>query len=221
MKSAIISTAAALSLASGSLAQTYTQSRPFKLVVQSTDKSVNNKILEACHEGAGIEGLCVENSEKLTSYNTYVFNTTSGTVVSDQNLGPTGLLIYELQADKTNGEKTPSSQYSPSNLTTLPESEPMQFFSDPSTNVALPLFEPTQTGQQVGFDKQNKLHVQSSLNDTVDPPTSTKVRGLYRWYVCKTNFEGYVYETLAWVLGNGKPENPTCKKVDVIRQFEA
>lgn len=105
-------------------------------------------------------------------------------------------------------------------LTSDAESEPLTFFSDPSTNVALPLFEPTQTGQQVGFDTANCMHVQSSLDDTVNPPTSTKVRGLYRWYVCKTNFEGYVYETLAWVLGNGKPENPSCQKVDVVRQFE-
>lgn len=96
----------------------------------------------------------------------------------------------------------------------------MQFYYDPSTNVALPLFEPTETGQQVGFDSTNRMHVQSYLNDTANPPTSTQVHGYYRWYVCSTNFEGYVYQTLAWVMGNGKPENPSCEKVDVIRKFE-
>lgn len=112
MKSTIISTAAVLSLASSGLAQTSQQSKPFQLIVKSADKSIDGKILEACHEGAAIEGLCTVNAEKPTAYNTFQFNTTSGQTVSDKNLGPTGLLTFELQADKLNGKQTQFSRLS-------------------------------------------------------------------------------------------------------------
>lgn len=37
-------------------------------------------------------------------------------------------------------------------------------------------------------------------------------------YIC-TTYAGYLYQTLAWTLGNAPPENPTCQKVDVQRLF--
>lgn len=37
-------------------------------------------------------------------------------------------------------------------------------------------------------------------------------------YICDTYY-GYRYTTLAWVLGNAPPQNPTCCAVDVVRQF--
>lgn len=95
----------------------------------------------------------------------------------------------------------------------------MIFYYDPSTNLALPLFEPTDVPQQVGFDDRNVMHVQSNLDDTTDPPKSVEVRGLYRFYACTTYYTGYTYQTLTWLQGNGKPENPTCKKVEVVRKF--
>lgn len=101
----------------------------------------------------------------------------------------------------------------------VPESEPMQFYYRPSTNVVLPLFEPSTDAQTVGFDATNHLYVPSYLDDSVTPPTDDKERALYRWFVCETNFEGYVYETLAWVAGTSKPENPSCQHVDVERKF--
>lgn len=63
------------------------------------------------------------------------------------------------------------------------------------------------------------MNIQSYLDDTKSPPDSQHAHALYRWYVCNSNFEGYTYKTLGWVLGNGKPQNPSCEKVDVKRVF--
>ena len=95
----------------------------------------------------------------------------------------------------------------------------MSFYADPSTNVALPLLEPSNNAQYVAFDDKDLMNVISNLNDAVTPPSDETSTALYRWYVCQTNFEGYQYQTLAWVYGNGKPQNPTCVKADVKRVF--
>lgn len=100
-------------------------------------------------------------------------------------------------------------------------SEPMNFYSDPSTNVALPLFEPGYSIQYITFDKKGQVAILSFLDDTRDPPTSNTVKALKNWYVCKTYYTGYRYRTLSWVMGNGsaKPQNPSCVKVEVQRKF--
>ena len=72
----------------------------------------------------------------------------------------------------------------------------MVFYLDPSTNVALPLFEPTNEPTYVGFDSDNKLYLESCLVDTVNPPTCKKVRKLYRWYTCTTYYTGYRQRTI-------------------------
>lgn len=96
----------------------------------------------------------------------------------------------------------------------------MWFYSDPSTNVALPLFYPGNSNiQYVGFDKDDLMNVVSYLDDTKSPPTGQTPRVLKQWYVCNTYYTGYTYQTLSWVLGNGKPQNPSCVKVDVKRKF--
>jgi hypothetical protein len=100
------------------------------------------------------------------------------------------------------------------------ESEPMSFYSEPSTNVAQLMFQPGYDEQEVVFNKEtNDMAIVSYYDDTKNPPTDETARVLTRWYVCETNFEGYQYDTLNWVLGNGKPENPSCVKVTVTRKF--
>ena len=94
----------------------------------------------------------------------------------------------------------------------------MYLYTDPSTNVALPLFEPGYDETYVSFDKNDFMYIKSYLDDTTSPPSS-KERNLYRWYMCETYYTGYTYETLAWALGKYPPENPSCKKVGVKRVF--
>lgn len=59
----------------------------------------------------------------------------------------------------------------------------------------------------------------SYLDDTESPPRDDEAKALYRWYVCESIFIGYNYQTLNWVLGSAKPQNPSCSKVDVKRVF--
>lgn len=105
-------------------------------------------------------------------------------------------------------------------LTEPPIPSAMTFYSDPSTNVALPLFYPGRDNvQYVGFDNSDLMNIVSYLDDTKNPPTSDGPRVLKNWYVCKTYYSGYTYQTLAWVLGIAEPQNPSCVKVDVKRKF--
>jgi hypothetical protein len=101
------------------------------------------------------------------------------------------------------------------------ESEPMSFYSDPSTNVAMPMFQPSYEVQSVMFDKSGHMGIYSYLDDTVTPPTGDKVKILRNWYVCETYYSGYTYHTLNWVMGDAsaKPQNPSCVKVVVERKF--
>ena len=90
----------------------------------------------------------------------------------------------------------------------------MELSTSPNSNVAVPLFKPSKTGQVVAFDDYNKLTI---LKDGTP---------LYNWFACITNMAsnpsaGYNYQTLAWVEGDAAavPQNPTCQKVDVVRVF--
>ena len=65
----------------------------------------------------------------------------------------------------------------------------MQLYNDPSTNVALPLFEPAEEFTYVGFDKNEHMFIRTYLDDTVNPPTSKK-QTLYRWYMCESYYTG-------------------------------
>lgn len=97
----------------------------------------------------------------------------------------------------------------------------MSFYSDPSTNVAMPMFMPSYDQQEIFFNKNNIMGIYSYLNDAVTPPTGDTVKVLKNWYVCETYYSAYTYRTLNWVMGNGsqKPQNPSCVKVEVERKF--
>ena len=97
----------------------------------------------------------------------------------------------------------------------------MSFFIDPATNVALPLFEPGAASEamNVAFDSDHLMNIQTSYDDSVSPPTDNTTKALYRWYICETNFEGNTHPTLAWVQGTAEPQNPSCVKASIKREF--
>lgn len=96
----------------------------------------------------------------------------------------------------------------------------MSFEYYAGSNVALPLFEPGYDMTYVSFDKNEHMYIEDTLDDTVTPPTYKSPPGkLYRWYVCETYYTGYTYQTLSWVAGKYPPQNPSCKKINVLRQF--
>lgn len=71
----------------------------------------------------------------------------------------------------------------------------------------------------MAFDVDNFLNIQGYVDDTVSPPKTDETTAYYRWYSCQTYYTGYQYTTLAWVVGEAAPQNPTCVKVDVKRVF--
>jgi len=184
------------------LAQQNVTSAPFALVLQSMNTTLNNTVLTGCHEGAAIEGLCASYSP-LSFYTsnsslkapTYTFNTSSISTTDPQP----GVLIFELGGYNFN------------------YSLPLSFSYNPTSNVAIPLFTPAD-GDQFVFSDTNLLGVQGFVNDTQTPIKFGPQFVVRRWYVCETYY-GYRYTTLAWALGTGEPENPSCVKVEVMRVF--
>jgi len=191
-----------LALAASATAQYTNQSAPFYLVLLSSNTTINGTALTACHEGAAIEGLCVGTALTSTSV-TYNFNTSISDVTYDPSIGEAGYVTYSLVGGN------------------FVESETMILYYTPTTNVALPLFEPVEAdedGIAVAFDEEGKMNIQGYENDTTFPVTEGTT-AYYRWWVCETYYEGYTYQTLAWVMGVSEPENPTCVKVDVLQVF--
>ncbi|KAI9730319.1 MAG: hypothetical protein M1818_008222 [Claussenomyces sp. TS43310] len=198
MKSALIT--GLVALASTAFASQYTnQSDPFYLTVKSRNATLNGSTLEACHEGAALEGLCLGASRTTSRIFTYNFNTSDNALPANASLGVQGILTYVLQGSNFN------------------ESEPLELSINPVSNVAVPLFTPSETGTTVAFDAHERLNIQGYVDDRTDP-ASYHTQAFYRWYVCTTT-TSYTYQTLSWVLGTGKPENPTCVKVEVVRVF--
>jgi hypothetical protein len=184
-------------LAGASLAvgQGLNQSLPFNLQLQACENStLNGKYLTPCHEGAAIEGLCPMTTP-LPKNESFYYNYT------DTSMSNTGYLTWVL----------------PANGGSLLFSEGMRLSTNPTTNVAVPLFEPDQNGQLIGFNEDDEMFIEG-LDDRVAPLNMTNVVRYQRWAVC-TTYVGYRYNTLAWTLGAAEPENPTCHKVKVKRVF--
>lgn len=194
MRSIFVAAASALLLTT-SLAQEV-QSKPFNLAIVSDDESVNGTILNTCHIGAAIESLCTYQSATPTPF--YVNYTENAVNASDSR----GQLTWILRGGNFNS------------------SQPMEFSYNPSSNVALAYFSPSYGILQIAFDDKNLLGVESYIDDTTDPATIlSPPRVYYRWYLCVIYYSGYQYQDLAWVQGEGEPQNPSCKKVDVERRF--
>jgi len=72
----------------------------------------------------------------------------------------------------------------------------------------------------VAFDENNMMNIKE-LQDDKQPgdPNVQDPKGLYRWYLCQTNPNGYVYTALAWMMAGARPQNPTCHGVKVQRIF--
>ncbi len=192
--STLISISAALASAA---AQYNNQTGPFNLQLVSSDDSHNGVYLAACHEGAAIESLCLLNTTAPATPNFYYNFSDTPTFTSTS-----GYLTYLLHASNINFY------------------EPMSLSVNPSSNVAVPLFTPSNTNAQlIGFDSDGLLYIPGGIDDTQNPINPQAERqNYYRWWVC-TTYEGYTYQTVAWTLGEYQPQNPTCCKVDVKQVF--
>jgi hypothetical protein len=186
--------AGTLAFVASAVAQYNVTSDPFSLVLRSISNStLNGTPLYACHEGAAIEGLCLGGNTSPSSQQ-FHFNT------SEVIQSPSGYLTFTLVGGN------------------FIVSQPMMLSYNDISNVAIPLFQPSESGTLVAFDAENKLYIEGYLDDTKVPMSPHAPMDYYRWWAC-TTYAGYQYETLAWVMGNGVPQNPTCQKVDVVRVF--
>jgi hypothetical protein len=168
-------------------------SKPFQLLLTSEDGSINDTVSNTTSK------------PNPTEYSTFNFNSSIYAQAPPNNvsLGTPGILTWFLPVG--NIGPVPSSLY---------------FNYDPSTDIAVPILETgSDNPQQLAFNDQDELIVQSYIDWTADPPTAGEPYGLKRWYACRTYFLGYQYENLAWGLGAAKPENPTCVAVGVKRVY--
>lgn len=188
-------------------AQFNNQSAPFQLVLVSDDKKIDGETLSTCHEGAAIESLCLSNSITVSKpspipADVFTFNTSEQVVTPNATLGAPGWLTWLLVGGN------------------FEVSEALGLQTNPVTNVAHPQFFPGNTAATVmAFDKNDLLNIQGYVDDTQNPPVAGDYVAYYRWYSCLTYYVGYQYQTVNWVLGDGKPQNPSCVKVDVKRKF--
>ncbi|KAK5682716.1 hypothetical protein LTS10_005846 [Elasticomyces elasticus] len=189
--------AALLAFATGSYAQNYTQSANFTLWLSSEDPVYNATFLVACHIGAASESLCPYSTLPKPSGVTdgtpskFQFNTTS---YSDGQ----GYLTYGLQYSSKEGVFTASSG--------------MSLSYNPTSNVAVPYFNPGPGKAVVAFDSNNYLNVPAynSTDGTYYP--------LYHWYVCEKVDSNYGWTELVWVAGPGAPDRyPNCCPVGVVK----
>ncbi|KAF2267914.1 hypothetical protein CC78DRAFT_32124 [Lojkania enalia] len=193
-----------LALTASALAQSQytTRSPPFYLaLVAPHNENLNGITLSACHEGAAIEGFCrgPKLSDISSGYgSTFYFNSSSGNT-NPKAANVAGLLSYDLVIG--------------GNMT-VPSA--MAMVTELTSNVAVPILYPAQSGTPVYFDDSDSLYILSIRDDTVDPAVQ-KNEKIKQWYMC-TTYYAYKYTTLAWVVGrNAKPQNPTCEKVKVKR----
>ncbi|KAI4951719.1 hypothetical protein J4E86_007135 [Alternaria arbusti] len=166
-------------------------SAPFFLVVTSEDGKVNDT-LSACHVGAAIESLCLSNagvgdSPEPLDGAQFQFNTSVYSQAPEDGFGVPGILTWWL------------------NTTTLDIPSSAAFNLDPTSNLAGITLSPGSGSDttMLAFDSQDELTYQGYVRGENN---TGNYQEFYRWY-----------NNLAWGLGAGKPDNPTCVSVNVTR----
>ena len=202
------------------------QCADFNLVIQSHNKTLDGKLLGACHDGAVHEGLCiVDNSFNFTSsYVNFQFNTTRGICTETNSTGTFTIPCSNNPVDPTFQSGTLTwwldftGESGPDRI-----SQAMLLEFQPWSNVALAQisFDNYWSRTFVAFDKQDLLNILVSQDDMLEPGFEylQNPKALYRWYICQTYYTEYHYTALTWVMGTHSPQNPTCEKVDVKRVF--
>lgn len=92
---------------------------------------------------------------------------------------------------------------------------------DITTDVAVPIITTGNTSAiPVSFTSDGCMYFPKFQDDTVSPPVQfIAPLKLENWYTCLTEWS-YLYVTLSWKVGiEGEPQNPSCEKVRVIREF--
>jgi hypothetical protein len=184
-------------------------SKPFQLILQSTNATLDGtckyacsiftrltnipSALSTCHVGAARETLCTT-STRVPKGTTFQHNTSISDSSTSVNDSP-GMLWQLLVA--AGGIEYPS---------------PMQIIQDGQTELAMLNFFPGQPFTAIRFAEDGAMYVSLNVNGKGDQKIES-------WYVCSTARE-HEMETLNWkITMSGAPQNPTCQRVRVQRIY--
>ncbi|KAK0732853.1 hypothetical protein B0T21DRAFT_452385 [Apiosordaria backusii] len=186
---------------------TYNQTGPFLLRVVSADNdALEGNYLTTCRAGAAIEGLCIGSNDVNNFTLSFFYNYT---IVNGQP-SKTGFLTWSVPVTAAEG---------PFSL-----SEPMSLMFEPGSNVAVPMFTPSQGGTPVGWDNDTLFiaapYDDSKFRPNIYPNATTTdgsiMRQLRNWHSCWVLYSAYYFNSVGWVSG-GEPRNPTCQPVTIVR----
>jgi hypothetical protein len=203
------------------------ESAPFRLQLQSHNRTLNKSFLSAVHEGAALESLGLYPSQfGNDSFNTFKLNTTrivcnydNGTevpcgspssTVNTTSIGTPGLLIWDLPYQNSANET--GYKYADQVIRLVPRGV--------SSNMAFAVISFYNEDDEfdsftgVAFDKDGYMNLQDDVSNKIAVGPN---KAYYRWHVCYGWFEYYVWSHLVWVYGPGEPDFLHCDKVDVKR----
>ena len=174
------------------------QSADFNLVVQSRNKTLDGKLLGACHDGAAHEGLCIVggangNFNYTPSYVNFQFNTTKYVCTETNKTGTFTVPCSNTPIDPTleTGIITWFLYFSGSaEFSRVSQAMTLEYYDN--SNVALAQINFASGGNyatQVAFDKNGLMSILSYQDDTLEPGRESVYPVplvLYRWYICQT-----------------------------------
>ncbi|KAL6705385.1 hypothetical protein ACN47E_007034 [Coniothyrium glycines] len=192
------------------------QSDGFRLVLSSSNSTLDGQVLGACHQGAAVESLCTFFSETVEdpvrNYNTFWHNVSSAYDQPANAVDTAGVLGWLLVI--SDDFKVPSTMsFSP---------------AFPAADVADMIFSPGPAASPytlLSFDEDDYLYVEVPCDQkdglpewhtAVPPALNGPTEKLQNWYICVTQWS-YRWNELVWKIGAGKPQDPTCVAVKVQR----
>jgi hypothetical protein len=197
-------TSAILAFAASAVnAQDNYQTGPFALHITGKTNSSIDGYVSACHAGAAIEALCYAEGPAPTGRSlastSFFFNYTG---YQDVGGAQVGVVYWNL----------------PLGNQSVPE--PLRFIYAPNSNVAAPMFYPSEDSTLVGFDADDKLFTYNYYDDsTFVPgvrPDAGESKAYYNWYLCWQYLSGYYYQSVGWST-TLPPQNPTCQAIDITQ----
>ncbi|KAK4169900.1 hypothetical protein QBC43DRAFT_306817 [Cladorrhinum sp. PSN259] len=188
----------------GTLAQQecapYTKSPLFHLrLLAPSDSRLNNSFLVSSHSGPPFRQL-VTSAWYADRYG------------SDYQPAENATRFFFNSSTSANAYPCPGSNLGWEWNTGIPDSG-LNFRTSRVSNSWIAYFYPGVGDVSVGFDDQGKLFYEEIQE-------SNGVMGRwYRWFVCRTTWASYKYESLVWVVGDKGPDGEGCVSVEVFREF--
>jgi hypothetical protein len=169
--------------------------------LNNADQYNHSLTLSSCHQGAGIEGLCLGGPIASPPLAPYYHNVLSPAVPGANNTD--GTLCYDLP------------------IAQGPVPSTMRLFTSVTSNVAFPILLPGWSDPStVMFEEGGSMYIPTSFDDTVSPAVYLQSPlHLKKWYICLATW-AYTYNSLICTIGiKSEPQNPACQYVEVIRVF--